>query len=168
MVRIDEITFGLILLGTSFLLANNRDSYTLEKTPITQQFYEARKERNFEAIQNITNVQDKLQNIRSQTLQQEKFKTEKQIDILQSLKDEQGVLLSQLQKIEQIGQRMQGYSPRIRGITIRKKGYDPVNPDAIEAGKKASEQIKTVFSNISKIDLGILSLQKRFQNLKSI
>ena len=79
MVGINDLFgFALVLAAGSTLLRRNSDipySYQLANLPITKSFYEARQAVNFEAVQDITEAQDRLQNIRSQTLKQEKFKS---------------------------------------------------------------------------------------------
>jgi len=167
----DLLGLSLLVITSSSLLkpgGNIPYSYQLAQSPTTEKFYKARQNINFEAIQNITSAQDKLQDIRSQTLQQEKFKTEAKINILESEKSKAGALLSQLSKFVQTGYSQQTYSPRVRGIIMRKKGYDPVDYEAIERGKKASGFIPGIQNIINTLDQNILKLNKSYSSLESI
>ena len=172
MVGINDLFgFALVLAAGSTLLRRNGDipySYQLANLPITKSFYQARQAVNFEAVQDITDAQDRLQNIRSQTLQQEKFKTEAQVGILQAEKGKASALLSQLQKIVQTGYGEQTFSPRVRGIIMRKKGYDPVDYAAIERGKQAKAIIPQITNIYKKLDENISSLRKRYSSLEAI
>ena len=167
----DLLGLSLLVIASSSLLkpgGNIPHSYQLSQSPITENFYKARQNINFEAIQNITSAQDKLQDIRSQTLQQEKFKTEAKINILQAEKSKAGALLSQLSKFVQTGISHQTYSPRVRGIIMNKRGYDPVKPELIERGKKASGFIPGIQNIINTLDQNILKLNKSYSSLESI
>jgi len=167
----DLLGLSLLVIASSTLLkpgGNIPYSYELSKSPITSGFYKARENINFEAIESITAAQDKLQDIRSQTLQQEKFKTEAKINILQAEKSKAGALLSQLSKFVQTGYSQQTFSPRVRGIIMSKKGYDPVDYTAIERGKKASGFIPEIQNIINTLDQNILSLRNRYSSLEAI
>ena len=167
----DLLSLSLLVIASSTLLkpgGNIPYSYELSKSPITSGFYKARENINFEAIESITAAQDKLQDIRSQTLQQEKFKTEAKINILQAEKSKAGALLSQLSKFVQTGYSQQTFSPRVRGIIMSKKGYDPVDYTAIERGKKASGFIPEIQNIINTLDQNILSLRNRYSSLEAI
>ena len=172
MVGINDLFgFALVFAVGSTLLRRNGDipySYQLANLPITESFYKARQAVNFEAVQDITEAQDRLQNIRSQTLQQEKFKTEAQVGILQAEKGKASALLSQLQKIVQTGYRHETYSPRVRGIIMNKRGYDPVKPELIERGKQAKAIIPQVTNIFQKLDENISSLRKKYSSLEAI
>ena len=167
MVGINDLFgFALVLVAGSSLIRRNGDipySFQLANSPITKPFYEARQAVNFEAVQDITAAQDRLQNIRSQTLKQEKFKTDAQVAILQAEKDKAGVLLSQLQKLVQAGIREETYSPRLR----RKfgKGEDW---EAITRGKQAGQIIPQITNIVQKLDQNILSLRNRYSSLEAI
>ena len=169
MVRTNDILTGILLISGAFLLSRkNGGSYSLQNLPITEQIYQKRKAINTEAILDIQNIQDRLENIRSQTLQQEKFKTEAQQGLLETEKGKAGVLISQLQKIVQLGYGHETYSPRVRAKVISKRGYDPVNYAAIERGKQAKEIIPQITNIVKKLDENILSLRKRYSSLEAI
>ncbi len=172
MVGINDLFgFALVFAVGSTLLRRNGDipySYQLANLPITKSFYQARQAVNFEAVQDITDAQDRLQNIKSQTLKQEKFKTEAQVGILQAEKGKASALLSQLQKIVQTGYRHETYSQRVRGIIMNKRGYDPVKPELIERGKQAKAIIPQVTNIFQKLDENISSLRKKYSSLESI
>jgi len=172
MVGINDLLLGsLIVIASSSLIKRNGDipySYQLANLPITKSFYQARQAINFEAVQDITDAQDRLQNIRSQTLQQEKFKTEAQVNILQAEKGKTSALLSQLQKFVQLGRGQETFSPRVRGIIMRKRGYDPVDYEAIERGKQASAIIPQITNIYKKLDENISSLRNRYSSLEAI
>ncbi len=76
--------------------------------------------------------------------------------------------LSQLSKFVQTGYRYETYSPRVRGIIMRKKGYDPIDYGAIERGKKASGFIPGIQNIINTLDQNILKLNKSYSSLESI
>ena len=169
MVGINDLFgFALVLAAGSSLIRRNGDipySYQLANLPITKSFYQARQAVNFEAVQDITDAQDRLQNIRSQTLQQEKFKTEAQVGILQAEKGKAGALLSQLQKFVQLGYKQETYSPRLR----RKFGnLTPQVEATIQRGKQAQQVIPQITNIYKKLDENILSLRKRYSSLESI
>jgi hypothetical protein len=172
MVGINDLFgFALVLAAGSTLLRRNGDipySYQLANLPITKSFYQARQAVNFEAVQDITEAQDRLQNIRSQTLKQEKFKTEAQVGILEAEKSKAGALISQLQKIVQTGYRHETYSPRVRGIIMNKRGYDPVKPELIEKGQQAKTIIPQITNIVQKLDENILSLRKKYSSLEAL
>jgi len=172
MVGINDLFgFALVLAAGSTLLRRNGDipySYQLANLPITKSFYQARQAVNFEAVQDITDAQDRLQNIKSQTLKQEKFKTEAQVGILQAEKGKASALLSQLQKIVQTGYSQETYSPRVRTTIMKKRGYDPVDYAAIERGKQAKEIIPKITNIFQQLDQNILSLRKRYSSLEAI
>ena len=54
------------------------------------------------------------------------------------------------------------------GLTLRKKGYDPVDQQAIERGKKASQEILKIDQLIKSYDQGILKAQKQYSNLETL
>jgi len=167
MVGINDLFgFALVLAAGSSLIRRNGDipySYQLANLPITKSFYKARQAINFEAVQDITEAQDRLQNIRSQTLQQEKFKTEAQVGILEAEKDKAGALISQLQQFVRQGWRERTYSPRIRSIFGR-----PVNVEVIQRGETAQETIPQITSIVQQLDQNILSLRNRYSSLEAI
>jgi hypothetical protein len=172
MVGINDLFgFALVLAAGSTLLRRNGDipySYQLGNLPITKSFYQARQAVNFEAVQDITDAQDRLQNIRSQTLQQEKFKTEAQVGILQAEKGKAGALISQLQKIIQTGYKHETYSPRVRALIGKRRGYDPVKPELIQRGKQAQEVLPQITNIVQQLDQNILSLRNRYSSLEAI
>jgi hypothetical protein len=169
MVGIDEVLLGgLALLVGSSLVTKPRDSYTLTKSPITEPFYKARQAVNFEALEEIQGAQDKLEDIRAQTLQQERYKTDTKIDYLTTEKQKAGAYQSELQKLIDIGYGQETYSPRVRGKIMNKYGYDPVDYEAIERGKQAKEQYPLTTEFITGIDQKIISLNKSYSDLESI
>jgi len=175
MVRIDEI-LGLALViaaGSSIIGSKKGYSYQKESLPITsEQFYKPRLDFNLQSIASIKDAQTRLlslgEKIKSQTIAQEKQKTEYQVDYLQTQKKQAGSLLSQLQKIERLGAMFESYSPRVRGITIGRTGIDPVDQSAIKRGKQASKGISKISELIKNLDLGILGARKSFESLKSL
>jgi hypothetical protein len=164
----DLLGLSLLVIASSTILKPGRNipySYNLSQSPITENFYKTRQNINFQAIKNITSAQDKLQDIRSQTLQQEKFKTEAKINILESEKNKAGALLSQLQKFVQLGYKQESYSPRLR----RKFGnLTPEVEATIQRGKQALEFIPGIKNIINTLDQNILKLNKSYSSLESI
>ena len=175
MVRIDDVLgLSLLVIASSTLLkSSNGDPYSLKKLQTTpRQFYKVQTDFNLENIARIENARERLislsDTVRSKTLSLEKQKVEQQKALLQSSKSEYGALLSQLEKLVRSGQQMESYSPRIRGIIMRKKGYDPVDYEAIERGKKAGGFIPGIQNIINTIDQNILKLNKSYSSLESI
>ena len=147
MVGINDLLFGALIVITGSTLIKKVSSIpSKEGLPIADQIYQTRQKVNFQALQDITTAQDKLQNIRSQTLQQEKFKTGFQLDALQTANS----------------------SPRVRGIILGKYGYDPVDYDAIKQGQEASKQVPLINEFIKKIDQNIINLNKSYTTLEGI
>ncbi len=164
----DLLGLSLLVIASSTILKSGGNipySYQLAQSPTTEKFYKARQNINFEAIQNITSAQDKLQDIRSQTLQQEKFKTEAKINILQAEQGKASQLISQLQKFVQLGYKQETYSPRLR----RKFGnLTPEVEATIQRGKQAKAIIPQVTNIFQKLDENISSLRNRYSSLESI
>ena len=165
MVRTSDILTGILLISGAFLLSRkNGGSYSLQNLPITEQIYQKRQATNTEAILDIQDIQDRLQNIRSQTLQQEKFKTESKIDILQTEKSKAGSIISIAQKFIQQMQSELTYSPR-----LRRKFGKPINEEIVQRGQYAQSQVIPQLTNlISNIDKQILGLQTQYKKLESI
>ena len=169
MVGINDLLLGALIVITGSTLIKKVSSIpSKEGLPISDQIYQTRQKVNFQALQDITTAQDKLQNIRSQTLQQEKFKTGFQIDALQTAKSQAGGLLSQLAKVIDQGASAARYSPRVRGIILGKYGYDPVDYEAIKQGQEASKQVPLINEFIKKIDQNIINLNKSYTTLEGI
>jgi len=169
MVGINDLLFGALIIITGSTLIKKVSSLpSKEGLPISDQIYQTRQKVNFQALQDITSAQDKLQNIRSQTLQQEKFKTDFQIDALQTAKSQAGGLLSQLAKVIDQGESAARYSQRVRGIVIGKYGYDPMDFEAIKRGQEASKQVPLINEFIKKIDQNIINLNQSYAALESI
>jgi len=198
MVRINDLlVLGTVILASSILFKkrySDPEVTFIEKGIINQQaraqetiqqtlgslsqidnIYKQKDSISFQAIQDVTTAQDKLQQIRSQlqqirsqTLAQEKQKTDIQIDYLQTQKQKSNVIISQLKKVIDIGKGEQTYSPRVRGIIMRTKGYDPVDYGAIERGKQAQSSTQSIQSFIKNLDSRISNLKSSFQSLTSI
>ena len=90
------------------------------------------------------------------------------MNILQAEKGKTSALLSQLQKFVQLGRGQETFSPRVRGIIMRKRGYDPVDYEAIERGKQASAIIPQITNIYKKLDENISSLRNRYSSLEAI
>ena len=173
MVGINDLLIGsLIVIASSSLIKSKVSSIPSQKfvkvAPLYDQFYKAKRAINFEAIQDITSAQDKLQQIRSETLKQEKFKTDTQIDYLKTEKSRAGALFSQLAKIVEEGRRNRAFSPRVRGIIISRRGYDPVDPVKIELGIKAKADQEKITSFIKDLDQRIINLTTTYSSLEGI
>ena len=169
----DLVGLGIVIIGSSLLL-NQRKTYSLKSLPISspEEFYKPRLDFNLSSIAAIENAQTRLtvlgKRIKDITLDQEKQKRDYQVNYLETQKRQAGALLSQLQKIERLGSMFQSFSPRIRGLTLRKKGYDPVDQQAIERGKKASQEILKIDQLKKSYDQGILKAQKQYSNLETL
>ena len=170
MVGINDLLLGsLIVIAGSSLINSKVSSIPSQKElSITDQFYKAKKAINFQALQDITSAQDRLQQIRSATLTQEKFKTDTQIDYLKTEKSRAGALFSQLAKIVEEGRRNRAFSPRVRGIIISRRGYDPVDPVKIEQGIQAKAVQGKITSFIKDLDQRIINLTNRYSSLEGI
>ena len=175
MVRIDEILGLALVIAVGSTLIGSKKGYSYQKENLsitTNQFYKPQLDFNLQSIASIKDARTRLlslgDKIKSITLDQEKQKTQYQVDYLQTRKKEAGAILSQLQKIKDIGSMFERYSPRVRGITIRKTGIDPVDQSAIEKGKKASQEIIKIDEIIKNLDFGIISAQKSFQSLQTL
>jgi hypothetical protein len=190
MVRINDLlVLGTVIIAGSILKKGYSDPQTsfIQKGIINQQsqakqttkttlgflskiddIYNVKDNINFQAIQDITTAQDKLQQIRSQTLAQEKKKTEFQIDYLQSQKQKSNVIISQLKKIIDVGMGYETYSPRVRSIIMRKKGYDPIDYGAIERGKQAQSSTQKITSFIQNLENRITGIKSDYKKLESI
>ncbi len=175
MVRINEILgLSLLVIASSTLLkSRNGDPYSLKNLQVSpKEFYEVKTDFNLENIARIQDSGVRLTTlssaIRDQTLKLEKQKAEQKLSILGSKKAEAGALLSQLSKFVQTGYSQQTYSPRVRSIIMRKKGYDPVDYEAIERGKKAGGFIPGIQNIINTIDQNILKIKSDYSSLESI
>ena len=191
MVRINDLlVVGAVIVASSIVLKRGySDPQTafIQKGIINQQLkaqqttqntlgflskiddiYNVRDNINFQAIQDITTAQDKLQQIRSQTLAQEKQKAEFQIDYLQTQKQKSNVLISQLKKIIDVGVGYQTYSPRVRGIIMRKKGYDPIDYKAIQRGQQAQTATQKITSFIQDLENRITGIKSDYKKLEAI
>ncbi len=141
---------------------------TLSNLGLTDTFYRTRQDLNLQAIEDIKSAQDKLANIRQQTLFQEQQKTQFEIDYLKAEQQKAQTQLPLLQRIIDVGIGYETYSPRVRGIVLRKKGYDPVDYGAIERGKQAQTASDNLQSFIKNLDSRISNLKSSFQALTSI
>ena len=174
MVRINDILgITFLVIASSALFSRNGDSYTLQNLQTTpRQFYKVQTDFNLENIARIENARERLTSlsdiVRSKTLSFERQKTDEKIGLWSAKKAEAGALLSQLNKIVQEGVKWESYSPRVRGIIKRKRGYDPVDVEAIARGKKAGPIIPNIESLINTIDQNILKLNKSYSSLESI
>jgi hypothetical protein len=142
---------------------------TLSNLGLTDTFYRTRQDLNLQAIEDIKSAQDKLANIRQQTLFQEQQKTQFEIDYLKAEQQKAQTQLPLLQRIIDVGKGYETYSPRVRGIFMRKRnGYDPVDYGAIERGKQAQTASESLQSFIKNLDSRISNLKSSFQALTSI
>lgn len=178
MVRIDEILgLALVIAASSSLIGSKKGySYQKQSIPITsKQFYKPQLDFNLKAISTINDARTKLlsirgrdQEIRSKIIQQEKQRTQYQVDYLQTQKKQAGALLSQLQKIESLGAMYESYSPRMAANIVNKTGISPIDQTAIARGKQANIVIPKIDELIRSLDLGILSARKSFESLESL
>ena len=176
MVRIDEL-LGLALviaLGSPLVRSKKGGSYSLQNLPVSppEQFYKPRLDFNLQSIASIKDARTRLlslgEKIKSQTIAQEKQKTEYQVDYLQTQKKQAGALLSQLQAIADRGAMYESYSPRMAARIANRTGRSPIDKQAIEQGKIASANIGKIDELIQIFDQGILKARQSFESLKSL
>jgi len=87
---------------------------------------------------------------------------------LQSQKQKSNVIISQLKKIIDVGMGYETYSPRVRSIIMRKKGYDPIDYGAIERGKQAQSSTQKITSFIQNLENRITGIKSDYKKLESI
>lgn len=175
MVRINDILgLSLLVIASSTLLkSRNGDPYSLKNLQVSpKEFYQVKTDFNLENIARIQDSRERLtalsSAVRDQTLKFERQKADQKLSIWGSKKAEAGALLSQLEKFVQTGYKHETYSPRVRALIGKRRGYDPVKPELIERGKKARGFIPGIENIINTIDQNILKIKSNYSSLESI